>query len=61
MLWNALDKSLKSVDYDQATRLINYCGAWRFKEMFPKSVYRDGKPYQFEGLMLMGPVDYDYV
>ena len=59
--WKRLDRGLKSVDYESASRLINYCGAWHFKEMFPKSVYGKGKLYPFEDLMLMGPVDYDYV
>ena len=59
--WNALDRSLKSCDYETSSRLINYCGYWGLKEMFPKSVYGKGRLYPFEDLMLNGPEDYDYV
>lgn len=59
--WNRLDRTLKSVDYSSSERLINACGHWGLKEMFPKSVYGKGHLYQFEDLMLNGPEDYDYV
>lgn len=59
--WKALDRSLKSYNYEWSSRLINYCGYWGMKEMFPKSAYGEGKLYKFEDLRLMGPVDYDYV
>ena len=59
--WNRLDILLKSVDYSSSERLINACGHWGLKEMFPKSVYGKGRLYQFEDLMLNGPEDYDYV
>lgn len=59
--WKCLDKALKTSDYETSERIINYCGAWKYKEMFPKSVYGKGKLYQFEDLMLMGPEDYDTV
>ena len=59
--WKALDRSLKAYDYDTSTHLINYCGHWGMKEMFPKSVYGEGRKYPFEDLMLMGPTDYDFV
>ncbi len=59
--WNLLDRELKKYDYRSTKRLINFCGAWRFKEMFPKSVYGEGKLYRFEDLMLNGPENYDFV
>ncbi len=59
--WNSLDRSFKAYDYNNSTRLINYCGYWGMKEMFPKSVYGNGKLYKFEDLMLIGPENYDYV
>ena len=59
--WKKLDQELKSIDYESSTRLINYCGVWRIKEMFPKSVYGEGRLYPFEDLMLMGPDNYDVV
>lgn len=59
--WRALDKCLKSNDYGASSRLINFCGFWGLKEMFPKSVYGNGRLYPFEDLMLNGPEDYDAV
>lgn len=59
--WNKLDQALKENDYDQCDTIINYCGYWGLKEMFPKSVYGKGRLYPFEDLMLNGPEDYDYV
>ena len=60
-VWEKLDRQLKMYDYDKARRIINFCGFWGDKEMFPKSVYGEGRLYPFEDLMLIGPVDYDYV
>ena len=59
--WERLDSALKSSHYESCDSLINYCGAWGFKEMFPKSVYGSGRLYPFEDLMLNGPEDYDTV
>ena len=59
--WKKLDKVLKENDYNRCDTLINACGYWGLKEMFPKSVYGKGRLYQFEDLMLNGPEDYDYV
>ncbi len=59
--WGKLDRELKKYDYETSTRLINFCGYWKMKEMFPKSVYGEGKLYPFEDLMLWGPEDADFV
>ena len=59
--WKRLDAVLKENKYYECDILINACGYWKLKEMFPKSVYGKGKLYPFEGLMLNGPEDYDYV
>ena len=59
--WNKLDQALKENDYYACDYLINFCGFWMLKEMFPKTVYGNGKLYPFENLLLNGPVDYDYV
>ena len=61
MLYKGLDKHLKKYDFDKCGRVINFCGFWRFKEMFPKSVYDNVAEYVFEGLKLKGPADYDFV
>ena len=59
--WCKLHSALTEYSYEECDTLINYCGYWGLKEMFPKSVYGEGKLYQFEDLMLRGPEDYDYV
>lgn len=56
-----LDKSMRKYGYDDTHYLINFMGTWKLKEMFPKSVYQEGKLYPFEDIELMGPVDADYV
>ena len=60
-VWKKLDMELKKNDYDASSRLINFCGYWKMKEMFPKNVYGEGKLYPFEDLMLCGPENYDFV
>lgn len=59
--WKRLDTVLKENEYNECDMLINACGYWGVKEMFPKSVYGSGKLYPFEDLMLNGPEDYDTV
>ena len=59
--WQKLDRELKKNDFDASSRLVNFCGYWKMKEMFPKTVYGEGKLYPFEDMMLCGPVDYDFV
>lgn len=60
-IFRSLDRSLKRYDYDASSRLVNLCGHWHMKEMFPKDVYGDGADYPFGDLTLRGPVDYDAV
>ncbi len=59
--WKALDRSLKKFRYEDCSSLINFCGCWGFREMFPKSVYGKGRFYPFEDILLNGPEDYDFV
>ena len=59
--WRMLDRALKSCRYEESERLINFCGYWGIKEMFPKTVYGEGRLYPFEDLMLNGPINYDCV
>ena len=59
--WEGLDRALKENRYEDCETLINFCGYWGLKEMFPKSVYGKGKLFPFEDLMLNGPEDYDTV
>ena len=59
--WKRLDRALKRYPYESCDRLINFCGFWGERELFPKSVYGQGALYPFEDLMLNGPADYDTV
>lgn len=56
-----LDKALKRVWYDDSQYLVNAMGAYKFKEMFNKKYYGDGRWYPFEDTMIWGPEDYDYI
>ena len=60
-IWKRLDRALKKYNYSHASSLVNFCGYWGMKELFPKHVYGDGTLYSFEDLMLCGPVNYHYV
>ena len=61
LAWEGLDRALKENGYEESGMLINFCGYWGLKEMFPKAVYGKGRLYPFEDLMLNGPEDYDRV
>ena len=56
-----LDKSMKKYDFDNSKYVVNFMGAYKFREMFPKKIYEDTKLYDFEGEKLIGPKNYDYV
>lgn len=56
-----LDKALKKYDYNQSNYLVNAMGAYKFKEMFHKKYYGNGKMYSFEDVKIRGPVNYNYV
>ena len=57
----AIDKSLRRYRYDQSEYVVNFMGAYKFKEMFPRKIYEDCMEYQFEDLFLSAPRDYDKV
>ncbi len=56
-----LDRALKRFPYSRCGYLVNAMGAWKFKEMFNKSVYGNGSWYTFEDTEIFGPEDYDFV
>lgn len=56
-----LDKLMKKYPIEKSNYVCNFMGQYKFKEMFPKSYYGNGKLYPFEDYMLMGPEDYDKV
>ena len=57
--WMLFDRALKVYSYDEYGFLINMLGAYKLKELFLKSVFGEGALYEFEGMMLRGPVDYE--
>lgn len=56
-----IDKCLKRYPYEGASRVVNFMGAYKFREMFPKSIYNEVAAYPFEDMQLPGPKDYDTV
>ena len=56
-----IDKSLKKYPYEGARQVVNFMGAYKFREMFPKSIYDSLAEYPFETLSLSAPADYDTV
>ncbi len=56
-----MDKALTKNDYEKCGWIINFMGAWKLKEMFPKSVYGNGKMYPFEDIYLNAPENSDFV
>lgn len=47
-----LDKALQKYGYNESNYVINFMGAYKLKEMFPKKYYMDDKLYDFENLKL---------
>jgi len=56
-----VDKALRKYDYDKCDYLVNFFGAYKFKEMFPKKYYGKGKLYKFEDIKMNGPIEYDLI
>ena len=61
LIWKQFDRALRQNDFDKCHSIINFCGYWKLKEMFPKTIYGKGKLYPFEDLLLNGPEDADFV
>ncbi len=58
---NKIDKLLKKYSYENSNYIVNFMGQYKFKEMFPKCYYGNGKKYKFENYMLFGPENYNGV
>lgn len=56
-----IDRALKRCDYTRCRYLVNFMGAYKLREMFPKTYYGRGASYEFEGLSLNGPENYDAI
>ncbi len=55
-----LDKTLKKYSDKDSLFYMNYMGAYKFKSIMEKSLfYGEGAYYDFEGLKLFGPKNYD--
>lgn len=56
-----LDKTLTKYKYEDSKYVVNFMGAYKFKEMFKKEIYEKSALYKFEDLMLVAPKEYDFV
>ena len=56
-----IDKVLRSCDYESSDYVVNFMGAYKFKEMFPRNVYEQICNYTFETEELPAPKNYDLV
>lgn len=56
-----IDKLLTKYDYEKSKFVVNFMGAYKFKEMFEKSIYDDIYEYDFENLKLTAPKNYDKI
>lgn len=56
-----LDKCLEKYSFDSSKYVINFMGAYKFKEMFKKEVYDECDMYDFEDIKLNAPKNYDLV
>ena len=54
-------RSLKKSPFETADRVLNFMGAYKFRELFARSVYEDVAEYPFEDITLPAPRDYDLV
>lgn len=57
----ALEVALQKYDYDECSYVVDFMGAYKLKEMFPKKIYEDSVHYIFEDTSFVGPKDYDRV
>lgn len=60
-MYSKIDKTLKKYNYEDSKFIVNFMGAYKFKEMFPKEVYEKTKEYLFEDMLMTAPKDYNYV
>lgn len=56
-----IDRQLKKYPYEGAKRVVNFMGAYKFREMFPRTIYDSLSEYPFEDMALPAPSDYDAV
>lgn len=56
-----MERALTSISYEKSNYLVNAMGAYKFREMFHKKYYGEGRMYPFEDTEICGPEDYDFV
>ena len=56
-----IDRLLKKQDLQKCDKIMSFMGVKLHKEIFPKKVYEDLVEYQFEDVLMKGPVDYERV
>lgn len=56
--WNALDRVLKKYSPKTSNRIIQPMG-YKDRDIHKKAVFGEGAFYEFEGMQLRGPKDYD--
>jgi len=60
-IMDKIDRTMKKCDYETAQYVGNFMGAYKMKEVFPKSYYDNCSAYSFEGMFCPAPTDYDAV
>lgn len=60
-LLEKMDRCLKKYSIRDTNWVVNALGQYKFKEMFPKAYYGEGKMYPFEDTYMEGPEDADAV
>lgn len=56
-----IDKKLQKYDYDKSDYVVNFMGAYKFKEMFKKELYSKIEYYQFENNYYVAPKEYNTI
>ncbi|MBR3232744.1 LicD family protein [Candidatus Saccharibacteria bacterium] len=54
-----IDKALKKYSEINSPTYMNFMGSYKLKSIISKEVYGNGAYYDFEGMKLFGPEDYD--
>lgn len=60
-MFERLDRIMKKYDYTLSNDVINFMGAYKIKEMFPKEIYQEISNYAFADTTFKGPKDSDFV
>lgn len=56
-----IENLYSQVNWEEAEYITNYFGAWRLKEVQPKSWYEKRKQFKFNDYTIWGPEKHDYV